>query len=145
MRVEWGVPRCGIDIDEGNLAQETGLEREAISYEKGCYLGQEVVARIHFRGHVNRCLRKLRFTRSAAADSQDGELPPTGAALHHEEKQVGHVTSAVLSPRLGPIGLGYLRRELTLGEFEPQLRWSAGDQAGEAWDAGSPLSPPPSV
>jgi len=115
VRVESGVPRYGVDMDESNLAQETGLEEEAISYDKGCYLGQEVVARIHFRGHVNRRLAGLRFREEAAS---------AGAALHDGEREVGTVTSAVESPEFGPIGLGYVRREI---ETSSVLRVSGGE------------------
>jgi folate-binding protein YgfZ len=105
-RVESGIPAYGIDMDEENLPQETGLEADAISYDKGCYLGQEVVARIHFRGHVNQRLRGLRF---------DEALPEPGVALVRDGKPVGRVTSAQRSPSYGPIGLGYVRREVEPG------------------------------
>ncbi|HSG80696.1 MAG TPA: glycine cleavage T C-terminal barrel domain-containing protein [Gemmatimonadota bacterium] len=105
-RVESGVPAYGTDMDEENLAQETGLEADAISYDKGCYLGQEVVARVHFRGHVNQVLRGLRF---------DDSRPGRGVTLVYNGKPVGRVTSAVHSPSNGPIGLGYVRREIEPG------------------------------
>jgi folate-binding protein YgfZ len=120
VRVESGVPLYGVDMDESNLAQETGLESEAISYDKGCYLGQEVVARIHFRGHVNRRLMGLKFADRPA---------PRGAALYDGEKEVGAVTSSVVSPDLGAIGLGYVRREF---ERADRLRWADGAHAGAA-------------
>jgi folate-binding protein YgfZ len=113
VRVECGIPRYGVDIDEENLAQETGLEAEAIAYDKGCYLGQEVVARVHFRGHVNRLLSGIEFGTT---------LPASGAELHTDEgKEVGWVTSAVESPEYGLIGLGYIRREVATGVA---LRWT---------------------
>ena len=118
--VEWGVPRYGIDVDESNLPQETGLERRAISFDKGCYMGQEVVARIHFRGHVNRLLRGLVFTEA---------LPTPGAVLSAGKKRVGAVTSAVHSPELGAIGLGYVRREVEPGAT---LVWADAAAEGEA-------------
>jgi folate-binding protein YgfZ len=105
-------------MSDSNLAQETGLE-DAISYDKGCYLGQEVVARVHFRGHVNRRLMGLRFGREPAA---------SGAHLLRGEKRVGEVTSSVDSPAFGPIGLGYVRREI---EASTRLRWSEGERDGE--------------
>ena len=117
VRVEAGVPLYGTDMSDENLAQETGLE-DAISHEKGCYLGQETVARIHFRGHVNRHLRGLQF---------EGESPESGAELFDGEKKVGSVTSSVASPRFGPIGLGYVRREIELGHT---LEWAQGDVRG---------------
>lgn len=106
LRVEAGRPRYGSDVTEANLVQETGWEADAVSFTKGCYVGQEIVVRIHHRGHPNRHLRGLRF---------EGELPAPGTPLRVGAKAVGEVTSAVLSPRLGPIGLGYVRREVEPG------------------------------
>lgn len=109
-RVEAGRPEWGIDIDDTTIPQEANFdELEAISYTKGCYTGQEVVARVHFRGHVNRHLRGLRSTGTPAT-------PPTGAQLiddtgHH----VGDVRSAVTSPRFGGIAIGMVRREIERG------------------------------
>ncbi|MEE8550864.1 MAG: hypothetical protein V3T08_06370, partial [Gemmatimonadota bacterium] len=130
-RVEWGIPRYGVDMDDSTLAPETGLEAEAISYEKGCYLGQEVIARIHFRGHVNRFLRSLEF---------DGGLPDAGAHLFSGEKDVGVVTSAVHTPEFGPIGLGYVRREVEAGKL---LRWSQGEREGRVKVRERPPRPAP--
>lgn len=106
-RVERGVPAYGYDITLDNLPQETGQEDRAISYTKGCYTGQEVVARIHYRGRVNHLLRGLVFS---------GPLPEAGRQLYREDRPVGRVTSPVHSPQLGPIALGYVRREVELGE-----------------------------
>ncbi len=61
MRVERGRPRYGVDIDEGTIPQEAGLNERAVSFTKGCYVGQETVARLHYRGKPNRHLRGLRF------------------------------------------------------------------------------------
>jgi folate-binding protein YgfZ len=118
-RVEAGRPEWGIDIDENTLAQEANLdELGAISYTKGCYVGQEVVARIHFRGHVNRHLRGLRC---ASADP-----PPTGARVFQGDNEIGEVRSAVSSPRLGGIALGMIRREANVGT--PLVtRWDGGE------------------
>lgn len=130
VRVESGVPAYGVDMSDENLAQETGLE-EAISYDKGCYLGQEVVARIHFRGHVNRQLRSLGF---------DTGLPPSGARLLDGDKEVGVITSAVTSPEYGEIGLGYVRREVEPGS---RLRWSTAEAEGGAVVRAEPFRPRP--
>jgi folate-binding protein YgfZ len=107
-RVEAGRPEWGVDIDETTIPQEAGFdELGAISYTKGCYTGQETVARIHFRGHVNRHLRGLRMS--------DDVQPPTTALVDHAGKAVGDVRSTVRSPRLGAIALAMIRREVEVG------------------------------
>ncbi|HYD54792.1 MAG TPA: glycine cleavage T C-terminal barrel domain-containing protein, partial [Gemmatimonadaceae bacterium] len=123
-RVEAGRPEWGLDIDDTTIPQEANLdELHAISYTKGCYVGQEVVARVHFRGHVNRHLRGLR-----AAGEQP---PPSGAALLDTTgKTVGDVRSAASSPRLGGIALGMVRREVDPGT-DLVARWTAGGEARE--------------
>jgi folate-binding protein YgfZ len=105
-RIEAGIPRFGVDMDESNLPLECGIETRAVSYRKGCYIGQEVLNRIHTIGHVNRELRGLRL----ADDLQT--LPVRGDKLFHAGREVGGVTSAVLSPTLkANLALGYVRRE----------------------------------
>lgn len=108
-RIEAGFPEWGVDMSEDTLAQEANLDKlGAISYSKGCYVGQEVVARIHFRGHVNRMLRPVTF---------EGErVPPQGAELVDAEgKIVGDVRSAALSPTAGGVGIAMVRREIAAG------------------------------
>ncbi|MFQ5688994.1 MAG: YgfZ/GcvT domain-containing protein [Gemmatimonadota bacterium] len=105
-RVERGVPAYGADIGLDNLPQETGQEERAISYTKGCYTGQEVVARLHYRGHVNRLLRGLDYSEHSTAP------PRPGDRVYFEGRAVGHVTTAALSPRFGPIALGYVRNSI---------------------------------
>ena len=83
-RIELGLPRYGLDITEDNLPQETGLVPRAVSFDKGCYTGQEVVARIHYRGHVNRLLRGIRY-----ADGHAGPPLQPGAELVHEDRTAG--------------------------------------------------------
>ena len=109
VRVEHGRPEWGLDIDDDTIAQEANLDDwHALSYTKGCYTGQETVARVHFRGHVNRQLRGMRFDFS--------EPLPRGAQLFDSEgKLLGDVRSTVVSPRLGPIALGMVRREVSVG------------------------------
>src|SRR5256714_12489503 len=99
-RIESGRPQWGVDMDESTLPQEANFdELGAISYTKGCYIGQETVARVHFRGHVNRFLRRLRFVTRPA--------PPKGAELVDETgKVIGEIRSSALSPRYGGGGLG---------------------------------------
>jgi folate-binding protein YgfZ len=102
-RLEEGVPLFGIDITPENLPQEVARNDRAISFTKGCYLGQETVARIDAIGHVNRLLVGLKFSGE--------ELPNSGLALLASDQQIGHVTSAAWSPRLArPLALGYVRR-----------------------------------
>jgi tRNA-modifying protein YgfZ len=103
VRIESGFPWFGRDITEKNLPQEVNRNGLAISFTKGCYLGQETVARIDALGHVNRKLQTVRFSGSA--------VPPAGAELRLDVKPVGEVTSAAFSPRLGsPLALAYIRR-----------------------------------
>jgi tRNA-modifying protein YgfZ len=120
-RVEAGRPEWGIDIDDNTIPQEANFDDfDAISYTKGCYIGQEVVARVHFRGHVNRQLRGLR---SAGVDG-----PPTGAQLFDDAGlHVGDVRSSVSSPRLGGIAIGMVRREVTPGAGL-NARWETGER-----------------
>ena len=97
-RIEAGVPRQGLDTDERTIPQEAGLETSAVSFTKGCFVGQELVCRIDTRGHVNRYLRRLR--------SESGQLH-AGAAVTAGEREVGTVTSAA-----GRVALAMLRREV---------------------------------
>jgi folate-binding protein YgfZ len=106
LRVESGRPRYGLDLDEGTIPQEAGLNERAVSFTKGCYVGQETVARLHYRGKPNRHLRGLRFSEPVA----------TGTPLVLAEREVGRVGSSVVSPRLGPIGLALVRREAAVGD-----------------------------
>ena len=108
-RVEAGRPEWGLDIDDTTIPQEANFdELHAISYTKGCYVGQETVARVHFRGHVNKHLRGLR--------APGLEAPPSGATLHDEsDTAVGDVRTSVRSPRLGGIALAMVRREVPAG------------------------------
>jgi folate-binding protein YgfZ len=102
-RIEAGIPRYGFDMDESTIPIEAGLWH-AISFDKGCYVGQEVVARIKWRGHVNRHL--------AGFVIEGKELPKSGDKLMHGEREIGQITSSVFSPALKKgIALGYIRRE----------------------------------
>ena len=118
-RIEAGRPEWGIDMDDSMLAQEVDMERlDAISFSKGCYTGQETVARVHFRGHVNRLLRGLRFT--------DAMVPPVGVSVTDDTgKDVGTVKSGALSPRLGAIALAIVRHEIEPGATV-RATWAEG-------------------
>ncbi|MBC7788945.1 MAG: aminomethyl transferase family protein [Anaerolineae bacterium] len=108
-RIEAGRPEWGIEMDDTTIAQEANLdELHAISYTKGCYVGQEVVARVHFRGHVNKLLRGLLC-------GQNEPLPEKAILVDDQGKTVGDVRSSALSPRLGSIALGMVRREVEPG------------------------------
>lgn len=109
-RIEQGIPRFGRDVTADNLPQETGLVPRAVSFDKGCYTGQEVVARIHYRGHVNRHLRGIR-----PVDRLATPVLLHGTELVREGRVAGMVTSWCTSPRFGSIGLGYVLRELAPG------------------------------
>jgi tRNA-modifying protein YgfZ len=119
LRVESGVPEWGIDMDENTLPQEANLDdMHAVSYTKGCYIGQETVARIHFRGHVNRTLRRLRFA--------DDVEPPRGAVLQDSEhRSIGEVRSTASSDRAGVIGIAMVRREIDDGQTI-DVHWEGG-------------------
>ncbi|MDX1578334.1 MAG: hypothetical protein R3266_07605, partial [Gemmatimonadota bacterium] len=106
LRIEGGLPAYGSEITPDRLAQEAGQDARAISYEKGCFTGQEVVARIHYRGHVNRHLRGLRAPDPELLDADE---------LFHGERPVATVHSRTVSPRFGPIAVGYVRREVEPG------------------------------
>ena len=120
LRVESGFPEWGADMDENTLPQEANLdEMHAVSYTKGCYIGQETVARIHFRGHVNRSLRRLTFA--------DGVQPPRGAVLQDSEhRAIGEVRSTACSEHEGAIGIGMVRREIDDGSTV-DVRWDGGN------------------
>src|SRR3954467_1176806 len=103
LRTEAGIARFGRDFGPENFPQETGAEDDSVSYTKGCYLGQEVVARIHYRGGVQKMLRGLDFG--------DGPAPAPGTALLYEGRESGTATTVVDSVALGrPIGLAILHR-----------------------------------
>jgi tRNA-modifying protein YgfZ len=106
VRVERGRPRYGIDLDDSVIPQEAGLNERAVNFEKGCYVGQETVARLYYRGKPNRHLRGLRLSEPVA----------TGTPLRLGEREVGRVGSSVVSPVHGPIALAIVRREASPGD-----------------------------
>src|SRR5207302_1332976 len=106
LRIEAGFPIYGLDISEANLAQEVNRNAQAISFSKGCYLGQEPIARIDAMGHVNQLLRAISL--------REGPLPLGGSDVlttGGEAKKIGQITSAAQSPGTNlPVALGYLKR-----------------------------------
>ncbi len=111
VRVERGRPRYGMDIDENTIPQEGGLNERAVSFTKGCYVGQETVARLYYRGKPNRHLRGLRFLAPP-----DPAPPVPGEELRLGDRPVGRLSSVVESPRLGTIALALVRREASPGD-----------------------------
>jgi tRNA-modifying protein YgfZ len=106
LRIEAGTPALGLDIDETTFAPEVGRTKQAICYTKGCYLGQEPIVMARDRGQVNRTLLGVKLL--------DGPVPHN-SLLYNDGKEVGRVTSSAVSPRLGTVGLAYIRR----GNQEP--------------------------
>jgi folate-binding protein YgfZ len=106
LRIEPGRPRYGVDLDDSVIPQEAGLNDRAVSFTKGCYVGQETVARLHWRGKPNRHLRGLRL----------GEEVQPGTELRLGEREVGRLTSIADSPRFGTVGLAIVRREAQPGD-----------------------------
>ncbi len=113
-RIEAGIPLFGVDMDESHLPLEAGLDA-AISFNKGCYVGQEYVARLAHRGHLNRKLVGLEMP---------GEVvPESGDDIVGSDHTVGHITSAALSPALGhPVALGYVQRDFLAPGTEVTVR-----------------------
>lgn len=121
-RVEAGIPRFGADMDETNLAPEPGIEARAISYSKGCYIGQEVIARIRTYGQVAKTLCGLQLAENLKV------LPQRGDKLWRGDKEIGYVTSAMVSPTLkSNIALAYVRREANQPGTELTLRTAEGE------------------
>jgi tRNA-modifying protein YgfZ len=106
LRIETGTPRFGVEMDTGTMPAEAGVVAAAVDFEKGCYIGQETVARLHYRGKPNRRLRGLRLSAPVAP----------GGPLSLGEKEVGRVGGSCVSPTFGPIALAILRREAEPGD-----------------------------
>jgi tRNA-modifying protein YgfZ len=106
LRIERGRPRHGVDMGASTIPQEAGLNERAVSFTKGCYVGQETVARLHYRGKPNRHLRGLRLT----APANRGDQIVLG------EREVGTIGSSCVSPAHGPIALALVRREASPGD-----------------------------
>ena len=121
LRIEAGIPRHGQDMDESNVVLEANLD-DAISYTKGCYLGQEIIIRIKHRGHVAKKLTGVKFDRPVES----------GTTITSEDgKEIGRVTSATYSPKLeSPIALGYVRYEY----LSPGTALKAGEVSGMVTD-----------
>jgi len=136
LRVEAGVPRYGVDVDDTNVVLEAAAD-EAVSFTKGCYVGQEIIARIHWRGHVAKRLTGLVL--------EDGDAPaPSGAKVFSGDgaREVGRVTSSVHSPRLGrAVALGVVKYDFLAAGTAVRVRDGDGDEGNgrAARVAGLPL------
>jgi folate-binding protein YgfZ len=119
-RIEAGRPEWGIDMNDMTIPQEANFDSlNAISYTKGCYTGQETVARVHFRGHVNKFLRRVHFVSAT--------VPPVSAELIDDAGAVvGDVRSVAMSPRLGGVAIAMVRREVEPGATL-HARWAGGE------------------
>lgn len=106
-RIERGIPRVGMEIDERTIPEEAGLNERAVSFTKGCYVGQETVARLHYKGKPNRRLRGL---------SLDEAVPAGAVVTAADGRELGHLGGVAVSPTDGPIGLAILRREAETGD-----------------------------
>ena len=130
-RIEHGVPRMGADLDDKTIPQEAFLDVDAVSFTKGCFLGQELVARIDSRGHVNRYLRRLTVVGAV--------VPPRGAAVVAGDKEVGAITSASAVPGEDRVvALAMVRREVD-PPADVTLRWDATEAPGHV------LAPKPAL
>jgi folate-binding protein YgfZ len=107
LRVEAGRPRFGREMSSATIPQEAGIDGRAVSFTKGCYIGQETVARLHYRGKPNRHLRGLRLEAPVTSDE----------AIALQAREVGRIGTAVTSPAHGPIALAVIRREAEPGAF----------------------------
>ena len=123
LRIEAGLPRYGLDMDETNIVTEAGLD-EAVSYTKGCYTGQEIIARIRWRGHVAKKLTGLLL-------GEEGKVEREAKILATDGKEIGRVTSSAFSPRLKrTIALGYIKYDYLAPGTEVRVR--VGDEEREA-------------
>jgi folate-binding protein YgfZ len=120
LRIEAGLPRYGIDMDETNVVTEAALD-DAVSYTKGCYVGQEIIARIKYRGHVAKKLSGIKFTEAVKVDA--------GAAIKSvDNKEIGRITSTTYSPHLGcTVALGYLKYDYLTPETHVMVTAELGD------------------
>jgi folate-binding protein YgfZ len=116
-RIESGRPRFGADMSEATMPAEAGITDRAVSFSKGCYIGQEPVARLHYKGRPNRHLRGLRLSGPAAH----------GDAIRLGDREVGTIGTAAISPARGPVALAIVRREASPGDTV-----AVGDDGAEA-------------
>jgi folate-binding protein YgfZ len=131
-RIESGIPKLGVDVTDKTIPQEAFLERHAVSFTKGCFLGQELVCRIDTRGHVNKYLRRL--------DVVGSDRPVIGAEIRSDDAVVGTITSVTPDDGRPVVALGYVRREI---EVPAELSIGGPDAAIRAAASETPVSSTP--
>lgn len=133
VRIETGRPRHGHELDETVMPAEVGIVERAVSFTKGCYVGQETVARLHWRGRPNRHLRGLLL---------DRPVEP-GTVIVEDGRELGRVTSCARSPRLGPIALAIVRREVSPGDTVVVRPAEGGPTTAQVVELPFAAGPPP--
>jgi len=129
LRVEAGVPRYGVDMNETNVVLEAALD-EAVSYTKGCYIGQEIIARIHWRGHVAK-----RLTGLILDDNEATQVPRGSKIKTPEGKEIGRITSLTFSPRLKhEVALAYVKYDFLAPGTEVSIATEGGERASRVAD-----------
>ena len=129
LRIEAGFPLYGVDINDANLAQEVNRTAQAISFAKGCYLGQEPIARIDALGHVNQQLRSIRFSAGPVPSAGTEVLTADG-----DPRKIGQITSSAVSYATNqPVALGYLKRNYDTPGLEVAVALSGGTIPGEVF------------
>lgn len=134
VRLESGRPRHGHELDETAMPAEVGIVERAVSFTKGCYVGQETVARLHWRGRPNRHLRGLLLDRPVAP----------GTVIVEDGRELGRITSCARSPRLGPIALALVRREISPGDTVVARPADGGPTTAQVVELPFPAGPAPS-
>lgn len=128
LRIEAGTPKYGTELTDSVIPLEAELEH-AINFEKGCYIGQEIVARMKYRGHPNRLLRGIEI--DTVSTSPDCCILHHGASVFKEDKEIGWITSATFAPTLGKsIALGYVRMAVTEAGNRVQIETPKGPVDG---------------
>jgi tRNA-modifying protein YgfZ len=127
LRVATGRPRYGVDLDDTVIPQEAGLNARAVSFSKGCYVGQETVARLHYKGKPNRHLRGLELS----AEARRGDV------LRKGDREVGRLGSVAVVPGRGPLALALVRREAEVGDV---LAVVGGDGDGDGGGGGEGIT-----
>ena len=141
-RIEAGYPLFGIDMTDDTIPLEAGIEQRAISFTKGCFVGQEVVIRVLHRGGGRVAKKLVGFKLTTPAEGHSVGHPFKGAKVFSGEREIGVLTSVATSPRFGPIALGYVHRDFTSAGHRRARRWSSRDSGRIADGVRFPASQP---